>query len=220
MPDDFSLPPPELLRVELVDLGPVIDPPFSDAKSFRRHLPHVQTTPVEFEPMESNLADDGRRRAVEVALASEAVDRELTGKRCDVLGVGSAATGRDSEHPLVTMYNYTDGQVVEALVDLDAARVLEVSTADRQPPLAAAERSQALELLRGADGLVDPDIDLGTGMGLIVEEVDFRSPRYGHRLVDLRFGPRDRRLPIAFAVVDLTDQAVVTAGRIPQEMSS
>ncbi|WP_030269856.1 hypothetical protein [Streptomyces sp. NRRL B-24484] len=220
MPDDFSLPPPELLRVDVVDLGPVIDPPFTDTKSFHAYLPKVPTKPVEFEPTESNLTDDGTRRAVEVALASDEVGRQSAGKRCDVLGVGTAATGRNSEYPLVTVYNYTDGLTVEVMVDLDTARVLEVRTENRQPPLADAERSQALDLLRDAGGLADSGVDLDTGMGLIVEEADFRDPRYGHRLVDLRFGPRDKRLPTAYAVVDLTDRDVVTAGRVPQEASS
>ncbi|WP_431683746.1 hypothetical protein [Kitasatospora sp. KL5] len=220
MPDDFSLPPPELLRVEVLDLGPVIDPPFADAKNLREHLPKVQTKPVGFEQMESNLTDDGHRRAVEVALSSEEVGRQVAGKRCDVLGVGTAATGRNSEYPLVIIFNYTDGLVIEAMVDLDSARVLDVTTANRQPPLADAEHSKAVELLRDAGGLADVGVDLDAGMGLIVEEVNFRDPRYGHRLVDLRFGPRDRRLPTAFAIVDLTDQDVVAAGRVPQEASS
>ncbi|GJF31083.1 hypothetical protein KNE206_37830 [Kitasatospora sp. NE20-6] len=220
MSDDFSLPPPELLRVEVVDLGPVIDPPFTDARSWREYLPKVRTAPVDFEPMEPTLTDDGVQRAIELALASEEVGRELTGKRCDVLSVGTAATDRGSEHPLVTIFNYTDGIVVEALVDLDSGTVLDAGTADRQPPLSDSERIQALELLRGEDALAGAGVDFETGMGLIVEEVDFRNPRYGHRLVDLRFGPRDRRLPTAFAVVDLTDQDVVAAGRVPQEVSS
>ncbi|WP_405009208.1 hypothetical protein [Kitasatospora sp. NBC_01539] len=220
MSEEFSLPPPELMRVETVDLGPVIDPPFTDARSWREYLPKVRTAPVDFERIEPTLTDDGIHRAIEVALASGEVGPALTGKRCDVLSVGSAATGRDDEHPLVTIFNYTDGTVVEALVDLDSGRVLESGTVDRQPPLADSERSQALELLRGEGALADYGVDFETGMGLIVEEVDFRDPRYGHRLVDLRFGPRDRRLPIAFAIVDLTDQDVVAAGRVPQEVSS
>ncbi|MEU8548103.1 hypothetical protein AB0C81_14080 [Streptomyces roseoverticillatus] len=217
MPDDFSIPPPGLFSVEIVNLGPVIDPPFTDARSWSEYLPNVDTTPVEFEQTEPTLTAERSQRAIEVALASETVGRELAGKRCEVLGVGTAATERDTEYPLVIIFNYTDGVVVEALVDLTDARVLKVRTANSQPPLADSERSQALDLVRQDSWLADSGIDIDTGMGLIVEEVNFRSPRHGHRLVDLRFGPRDRRLPTAFAIVDLTDQDVVTTGPVPQE---
>jgi hypothetical protein len=220
MPNEFSLPPPELMRVDPVDLGPVIDPPFTDARSFREHLAHVRTSPVDFEQLQPVLTGEERQRALDVALASEEVGRQTDGKRCEALSVGTAVTDRDTVHPLVTILDYTDGTAVEVLVDLDSERVLRTESVDRQPPLAESERRQALELLRRAGELVEPDVDFETGMGLIVEEVNFRHPRFGHRLVDLRFGPRDRRLPTAFAVVDLTDRDVVTSGRVPQEVSS
>lgn len=220
MPDDFNIPPPELLPVEVLNLGPVIDPPFTDAKNWREYLPQVRTTPVEFEQIEPAINGETIQRAAEMALASERVGRELVGKRYEVLGVGTAATERDTEYPLVTIFNYTDGVAVEALVDLDFERVLDVRTENHQPPLADSEHRQCLELVHRQSTLAESGVDVDTGMGLIVEEVNFRSPRHGHRLVDLRFGPRDRRLPIAFAIVDLTDQDVVAAGRIPQEEMS
>ncbi|GAB4587031.1 hypothetical protein [Nocardia sp. IFM 10818] len=64
--------------------------------------------------------------------------------------------------------------------------------------------------------LPDQGIDVSTGRGLIVEETDFHSARHGHRLVDLRFGPADRRVPTAYAIVDLSAQQVADAGVVPE----
>ncbi|MFD0532021.1 hypothetical protein ACFQ1I_44505 [Kitasatospora arboriphila] len=57
-------------------------------------------------------------------------------------------------------------------------------------------------------------MDIDAGAGRVLAEVDLHSPRYRHRLVDLRFGPADRRLPSAFAIVDLSDESVLTTGLV------
>jgi hypothetical protein len=109
--------------------------------------------------------------------------------------------------------------VVEAVIDPVRRAVLEVSEKRYQPLLSDAEQSQALDLVRDDGRLTEAGIDIATGVGLIVEDVNFRSPRYGHRLVDLRFGPANRYLPTAFAIVDLSDRDVVRTGLLPQEES-
>jgi hypothetical protein len=44
MKDDVVLPLPELLpTVEILNFGPVIDPPFSDARSWREFVTPVET---------------------------------------------------------------------------------------------------------------------------------------------------------------------------------
>jgi hypothetical protein len=55
---------------------------------------------------------------------------------------------------------------------------------------------------------------------LVVEEMNFRDPCFGHRLVDLRFGPAHRRVPVAFAIVDLTNRDVIKTGLLPEEAPS
>ena len=225
MPDEpvrppDPIPPPGLSRLGIPNLGPVIDPPFVDVPDYRRFLAPADRTPVDFEPLEPRIADEARRDAVGSALASDRVTRKLQDKRYQVLEVGTHSEDRETDHPLVIIYNYTDDVVVEVTVDSLRRAVLDVTESRNQPALAAFEQIEALEMVRDDGRLPEAGIDVGTGVGLIVDDVNFRSPRYGHRLVDLRFGPADRYLPTAFAIVDLSDQEVVRVGLLPQEGSS
>jgi hypothetical protein len=214
------LPPPGLFSVEIPNLGPIIDPPFVDAPDFSQYLTPADTTPVEFEPLEPRITDESRRQAVDWALASDRITPKLQGKRYEVLEVGTRSLDRQTDHPLVIIYNYTDDVVVEAMIDPVRRAVHEVSVERYQPLLTPSEQSQALEMVRDDGRLTEAGIDVATGVGLIVEDVNFRSPRYGHRLVDLRFGPANRYLPTAFAIVDLSGREVVRTGLVPQEGSS
>lgn len=211
------LPPPGLFSAEIPNLGPIIDPPFVDVPDFSQYLTPAETKPVDYEPLEPRISDESRRQAVDAALASDRVTRKLQDKRYAVLEVGTWALDRQTDYPLVIIYNYTDDVVVEATIDPVRRAVHEVSVARYQPPLTASEQSEALEMVRDDGRLGEAGIDVATGVGLMVEDVNFQSPRCGHRLVDLRFGPATRYLPTAFAIVDLTDQDVVRTGTISQE---
>ncbi len=217
MQDEFTIPPPGLFRAEIIDLGPIIDPVFSDASDFREYLSPVETETVAFDEAEPLVNDDVSRRAKDAALQSEAVTQKLEGKRWEALAVGSTATGRDTEHALVIIYNYTDDVVVEATVGLDEYDITDIQQRRYQPLLTAKEERQAVDQVRDDARLPDLNIDLDTGAGLIVEQVNFRDRRYGHRLVDLRFGAPDRRVPAAFAIVDLSELSVVRVGRVLRE---
>jgi len=220
VPDEFKLPPPGLDITRVVHLDPFIDPPFVDAEDWGQYLTITETTPVDFKHLEPTITDQGAREARELALASNNVLTELEGKRYEVLWVGSRSMDRQTEHPLVIIYNYTDDVVVEATVDLAARRVQEVSIKRYQPALALSEQSRALDLVRDDGRLPHAGIDVDTGLGLVVEDVNFRSPQYRHRLVDLRFALHDRRSPSAFAIVDLSAQNIVRTGLLPQEEPS
>ncbi|MEU2013827.1 hypothetical protein [Nocardia sp. NPDC019302] len=215
--DEFTIPPPGLFSIEIPNLGPIIDPPFVDVPDFSHYLTPANITPVDFEMSQSDDSDESNRQAVGIALASERVTRKLESKRYQVLEVGTRSLDHDTEYPLVIIYNYTDDVVVEAVIDLVRRTVREVEVRRYLPTLAAAEQSEALDMVREDGRLSEAGIDLSTGDGLIVEEVNFRDPRYRHRLVDLRFGPANQYLPTAFAIVDLSVREVVGVGLIPQE---
>lgn len=227
MVDDYErrnpdlLPPPSLLRAEVPNLGPVIDPPFVDVPDFREYLIAPDIRPVDFEELEPRIGAEARERATAAALAADAVSQRLSDKRHEVLAVGTKSLDRETEHLLVVIYNYDDDVVVEVAVDPAGGAVLDVVEGTHQPSLAPVEHSRALELASQHGPLVEAGVDFATGVGLIVEHVDFRSPYYRHRLVDLRFGPAERYLPTAFAIVDLSEQAVIRAGLlVPQEAAS
>jgi hypothetical protein len=219
MRDDFVLPAPDLFSTEIINLGPIIDPPFSDARDWSEFLAPLETRPVDFEQLDPTLTEEGGRRAVELALSSERVTGELEGKRYEIMSVGMRSLDRETEYPLVVIYNYTDDVVLEALIDAAGASLLDVKVERYQPPLTSSEESEALDLVRQDGRLPEAGEDVATGKGIVVDDENFRSPRYGHRLVDLRFGPEDRRLPSAFAIVDLTAQEVVRTGIFREESS-
>ena len=215
MSDRFELPPPGLVRVEVLNLGPVIDPKFTDARDWSEFVPAVETRPVHFEERDIGSVDAERARAPEIALAASGVRELLDAKRYAVIEVGTRAMEDDSEYPVVVIYNYSDDNVVEVLVDTTSGSVKGITVSrDSRPQMSAAEEERAKELVRRDGFLPDNGIDVGTGAGLVVEDVDYRSPRYRHRLIDLRFGPLDRRLPTAFAIVDLSAEDVVKTGLV------
>ncbi|MFC9439437.1 hypothetical protein [Nocardia sp. NPDC057030] len=216
MSERFQLPPPGFLKTEIIDLGPVIEPKYSDAEDWSRFRPAIETTPVRY--AERSLAELDRRAAAapEIALAAPEVGDLLRGKRYAIVSVGTRELDRDTEYPVVVIYDYDDDLAVEAVVDPDRRVVVRVTTSTNQPAVSAQEERHAIELVRADGRLPDNGIDVDTGAGLIIEDVDIHSPRHGHRLVDLRFGPLDRRMPTSFAVVDLSTDEVVRAGLFPE----
>jgi hypothetical protein len=217
---DDLLPPPGLLSAEIPNRGPVVDPPFVDVPDFSRYLKLPEAIPVDYEVAEPRVNDESRRLAAELVLDSERVMGRLQDKRYAVLEIGTRTVDRETEWPVVIIYNYTDDLVVEATIDPIRRAVNEVSEEYYQPPLADAELNEVLDIVASDASLSEAGVDIATGVGLIVEEVNFRSPRYRHRLVDLRFGPPTHYLPVAFAIVDLSARDIVNAGTICQDGQS
>ena len=88
------------------------------------------------------------------------------------------------------------------------------------PALSDAEQVRALDIVRRDGRLAETGTDVDTGRGIIVEDVNCRSPQYGHRLVDLRFAPDTARCPTAYAIVDLSTEKLVRLGLLPHEIIS
>ncbi|MFB8279506.1 hypothetical protein [Nocardia colli] len=219
MAERFTLPPPGFLRTEITDLGHDIDPKFADARDWSELLSPVQTTPVHSPERDLRAADEAAAAAPEIALGLPGIADLLDGKRYEIISVGTRFLDRDTEYPVVVVYNYDDDIVVEVIVDVATRSLVEVHTTQNQPAVSAAEEARAIDLVRRDGRLAEQGIDVGTGAGLIVEDVNFHSSRYGHRLVDLRFGPADRRVPTAFAIVDLSAEDVAEVGLIPEGRS-
>ncbi|GAB2667363.1 hypothetical protein GCM10027088_52680 [Nocardia goodfellowii] len=216
MPEKFTLPPPGFLRTEIMNLGPVMEPKFADANDWNEFMPVVETRPVAVQEIGMAALDAAAAAAPDIALAASGVADLLRGKRYEILSVGTRALDRETEFPVVVIYDYDDNVTVEAIVDPSRQEVRQIRTTANQPPVTDPEADRALDLVRRDGRLPDSGVDIGTGRGLIVDETDFHSPRYGHRLVDLRFGPADRRLPTAFAIVDLSAENVVEVGLISE----
>jgi hypothetical protein len=212
------LPPPALVG-DTPYIGPVIDPKFVDALDWSGFLPAHETKRVRFKKRDMSRLDEAINAAPAIALESARVSELLDNKRHEVVGVGTRSLDRETEVPVVTLYDYTSDVAIEVLVDVAKNSVIDVAATENLPALAEAEEERALAIVREDGRLAEYGIDVATGKGLIVEEVNFRSPQYGHRLVDLRFAAENQRVPTAFAVVDLSAEGIVTLGLIERELS-
>jgi hypothetical protein len=75
----------------------VIDPPFSDARSWREFVTPVETKVFVSEQVQPTLTVEGSQQAANLALASERVVGELKGKRYELMGVGMKSLDRRTE---------------------------------------------------------------------------------------------------------------------------
>jgi hypothetical protein len=120
-------------------------------------------------------------------------------------GAGGPASVR------LTFYSYTNNGAVEVLV---RERVVErVNRREGyQPPEGAEE-------IRMAIALAERDSRLREGVQnmratAIVTDRERGQPGYGHRVLHVSFSATDEDVPRYYALVDLTDQRIVTAGRV------
>ncbi|MCJ0868942.1 hypothetical protein [Streptomyces sp. AP-93] len=203
-----------------INLGPIIDPPFTDAYQWPTPDVPDDVRPVESATFEPPLSDELAMRAQEVALDSNEMSSQLAGMHYEVMGVTLLWAGKEEPpQPVVVVYRYNDDVVLEAALDPEAQRVVELAKKHYQPPLSPAEEERARELVAEHAVLVKAGIDVAHGHGIAISEELPKSPRRGHRLEDLRFGPEEHRWPSAWAVVDLSAGDVVTIGVYPQSYS-
>jgi len=133
---------------------------------------------------------------------------EAVGKRFKILGtVFKEVKGQpDKNSHVVIIYSYTNNVVVEArfrkgdLVDIVKRRY--------QPPLDQAEIRRAVELV-----VFPPDIprsDSWEASAIGATRLDPVDPLVHHRLVDVGFGEPGERLPRVIALVDLSDEKMIS----------
>ena len=120
---------------------------------------------------------------------------------------------KDDERPelRVVWYAYNTDQRIEVSTDDTGAEVRDVLVDSCQPALTDGELTLANNLVTKS-GQLPGACD---GRGILVEVTNRGCPRYGHRLVDLRFDPNGTRLPRWRALVDLSAGELVDAGDVP-----
>lgn len=220
MSEEIFLPPPELFRRDVLNLGHTIIPAFVDAHDWGEFLPRVETHLVEFEYVDTSTLDAEHQVANEIATSSEELAAHVGDKRCEVVAISRRSKDRETSYPVVILYDYTDDVVHEVAVDIETRAILGITTLQSQPALSAREEERARDLVSSDGRLAERGIDTTTGSGIIVEETNFHRPSHGHRLVDLRFGPDDSRYPTAFAIVDLSAERLLRFGILfPEEES-
>jgi hypothetical protein len=206
-----SLPEPVLDETALVSFGPIIEPPFADAHPGEVSAVLEDVREVAVEPWDPPLTQELSRRALAVAMASAELAHELEGARYEVIGVGLVDGKYEPARPVVVVvYRYDDDRTIEAVLDAGATAVSTVRIGDEAPILTDAEVQRANTIAEYP----------GTGMGLLVLDENPDSPRYRHRLVDLRYAPPDHRMPEAYAIVDLSTGELVDRGEYPPGRAS
>ncbi|MCI0376473.1 MAG: hypothetical protein L0215_02580 [Gemmataceae bacterium] len=212
------LPPPRVRPQP--ELGPIIEPPFRGVARPKTEQPEeweaFRGLPVrdDFRVLTAELT--GRARAL--AVSEQRVAKMLADKRYITIG----ASLRESKEAqirteiLVVIYNYTDNEVVEVLLNGDNLEVSRVNTARYQPAPVEEEVERAIRLARDAEGLAKHLTEDLVGMVIQVTSDDPADPRYNHRLFDVRFGCADERLPRFAAIVDLSTGTVVRTGVVDQ----
>jgi hypothetical protein len=203
---------PEAYPAAIIDLGPVIDPPFRDGIARTAPDAAVELVDYPFERVPDRLPAELAARARRTAESDRRVAVAL-GRRHAFIGAAMSDAKREQRPVIrVVWYAYDTDRRVEAATDEHGTEVLRVLTDACQPALTREEEARANQLV-ARNGQLPEARD---GRGLIVEETDPGSPRHGHRLVDLRFDPYGTRLPHWWAVVDLSAGEVVEAGRVPE----
>jgi hypothetical protein len=155
-------------------------------------------------------------RIQRIALSDTRIRGLLTeGKYATIGPTLSAPKGEESSPTLKQIfYNYSDNNVIETTINLEQESVIAVEQLKYQPPPTQEELDKAV-----ARAVIDDRISEqikkekleGTGILIIPRETDERA---NHRLIDVRFGKPDSRLPVLQALVDLSTDEVVKAGPI------
>jgi hypothetical protein len=213
---EMLLPPPR--QLPHAEAWPVIEPPF------RNHRPPSTQEIEEWEafrssPLEENaglLTDDFAARIRETALYHEAVRRMLDGKRHVSIGASLRQDKAEGGTPvaLFVIYVYDDDDTIEVLLDGSSLELIKVAAAKYQPAPVQEEIDRAIRLARLHENLANRVDDGLEGSAILITRADPRDSLAGHRLLDVRFGCPDERLPRYAALVDLSTETVIRAGEI------
>lgn len=203
---------PDKAPRRIIDLGPIIEPPFTDGIAGEVCDSATDLTYIEYETLPEMPPADVAARARKIAQADPRVADAL-GRRWAFIGVGIVDhKAHDRPDLRVVWYTYDTDHTVEATTDDGGTKVHDVRVSLSQPPLTDSEEARANEIVASSDRLPEAR----NGRGILVEVTDRGDPRYHHRLVDLRFDPGGTRLPRWWAVVDLSTDEMVDAGDVPR----
>lgn len=213
-----SLEPPPRMQM-LGELPAVIEPRL-------RCLPPFTGARIEaWEPFESgafpeHLTEEVLAGALVLALCDERVARLLDGKHYRGIGVSVLGQRRrpDAVTLLAVFYDYTDDVVIEAAVDVDFQRVSHVAVKRYQPAPVEEEIAHAVGLARRDLRIAEHFREEMEGAAILLTHTRSACPI--HRVLDVRFLYPDERLPELMAIVDLSTDTVLTAGRCCREPPS
>ena len=177
----------------------------------------TNVTLVPWKEIRGSLTDSLEAEIRDAALQDRRV-RRLLGKRFAYISTDEIeprkSKRRDSTKPLatqVTFFSHTNNVAVEVTMRGTSVRVAKRKTKD-QPAEGAEEIETAVALARSERRLEDKVQNLRGDAILIIVGKD--QPGFGHRVLHVTFSKDDEDLPRYFAMVDLIDQKVISAGAV------
>ena len=195
--------------------------PFRDAPGPEepRQLERVDDAGLEVTDAEDPLSAVSEEEAANArAAARDHPDgaAALEGRHAE-LGIGRLdAMEPGAGRVILAYYNYDEDVVVEVTLEQGGLEVASVEKLRYRPPLSEAEATRAADLARG-DPRIAGELTDDLDAQLLVAEPSPDEPGWHHRLVDVRFGRGDERLPRLYALIDLSAETVIDAGRVGQE---
>src|SRR4051812_16333914 len=137
---------PDVVAGHVVDLGPTIDPPFTDGLVFTIPDRSIPLTKVQGE-LVPGVKEKTLERARRTAESDAGVMHAL-GQRSEFIGMGIVdLKGANRPDLRVVWYSYDTNQTVEAIVDDGGAFLREVRVSSSQPPLTLEEEQRANEIV-------------------------------------------------------------------------
>jgi hypothetical protein len=210
----YLLPPPR--RLQHGELPPVIEPALHGVPAFDGPAPdHFE--PFASEALAPAVSAELSERIRAAVLEHGAVRDHLAGVRFEWIGVSALDEKHEQDGGgalLAILYSYRDDRAIEVRLDRNGETIHDVSVLPYQPPPTEEEIQRAVELAAADSRLAErlsKDEHL-VGTAILVSPSDQRSPSFGHRTFDVRFGYPSERLPRFMAMVDLSREAVVSVG--------
>lgn len=174
---------------------------------------------VPWEEIPGSLTDSLEAEIRQAALQDTRV-RELLGDRFAYISIYEIELDKESERdpskPLatkLTFFSHTNNVAVE--VRIQGLKVDAVTTNERyQPPEGDDEIKEAIELAQN-DSRLREEIK-GLKANAILAFIAENQPGFGHRVLHVSFLQEEEDFPRFFAMVDLNDQKVLSAGPVPE----
>lgn len=212
---DLSAPPtPPVYEM----FRPIIEPALQELPPFSGKEP-LESIAIESVHVDEPLTSESIQRIQKNITADERV-QQLLGKRFHAIGVSylESHDKRAQFELLFVFYNYLNNFVVEVLLDQEGKEIKSVTQSNYQPAPTNAEIEQVIKLARQDQRLSKLLKDDMEGSAILVIPRKNGDDGFSHRVFDVRFGYRDRRLSEYSALVDLSDEKVLRADSANQHV--
>ena len=197
----------------LEEFPPIIEPALKGLKALPIKVSLVDDE--ELQPVHERFEHISTETASRIYQLVEANQdfKKLVGERYVNIGISKIEQRKESDSYLLVAYNYQSNRAVEVSFDCKL-NLKKVEEANYQPAPTNEEIRRAVALARNDERIRPYLSEEMTGGGILTHILDREDPNCGTRLLDVRIGYDDERLPIVRALVNLGEDRVVAAGLV------